>query len=70
MRYVTVAAIEAVLRALGWRPLAEQTSLSVRHWKRDDDERPEPTVIEVQRTRFISLPDAKRVLRAAAARLR
>jgi len=62
---MTIETLEAMLRALGWVPVAGDTHPTARAWKRSDDDRPTPAIIRVPRATWVGPILAARILRAA-----
>jgi hypothetical protein len=62
---MTIETLEAILRTLGWVPVASDTHPTARAWKRFDDERPTPVIIRVPRATWFGPTLAARILRAA-----
>jgi hypothetical protein len=65
MAVMTIETLEAMLRSLGWMPIAGDVHPTTRAWKRVDDARPMPIIIRVPRTTWIGPIQAARILRAA-----
>jgi len=62
---MTIEALEAMLRSLGWVPVDGDTHPTAPAWKRVDDERPTPVIIRVPRATWLGPVLAARILRAA-----